>query len=150
MVSQRGFSLVELMIVLALLGFLLMLAVPLTNSWSASAKLRDAENLLQQGVGRSKALAQRNTLGVTGNQAAAHLCLDSTTAKIELYPADSCNGSVIWSAQLPAGVSIKNNETPFNCLAISNRGLPIATGNCNINNEYTLSLGGEDVEITLH
>src|SRR5690554_3381020 len=111
MVSQRGFSLVELMIVLALLGFLLMLAVPLTNSWSASAKLRDAENLLQQGVGRSKALAQRNTLGVTGNQAAAHLCLDSTTAKIELYPADSCNGSVIWSAQLPAGVSIKNNET---------------------------------------
>lgn len=151
MVSQRGFSLIELMIVLALLGFLLMLAVPFTNTWSANAKLRDAENLLQQGVGRVKALAQRNALGISGSEkVAARLCLDRATAKLELYPADTCSGTTAWSAQLPTVVSIKNGGTLFSCLAMSNRGLPVVTGNCNIKSEYTLSTGDENVKVTLH
>ena len=150
MVSERGFSLVELMVVLALLGFLLMLVVPFTSTWSANAKLRDAENLLHQGVGRVKALAQRNNLGIKGSEVAARLCLDNATAKLEVYPADTCSGTTAWSAQLPTAISIKNDGALFSCLAMSNRGLPLSKGNCSIKSEYTLSIGGENVQVTLH
>lgn len=150
MVKQRAFTLIELMVVLAVLSLLLMMAVPFTSNWAASAKLRDAENILQLGVGRGKALAQRNALGATGSQAAAHLCLDSDTAELQLYSANSCSGTAVWRAQLPKNLSIKNGTKTFECLALSNRGLPITSGSCNIHSQYRLSLGGENVEVTLH
>ncbi|WP_269751433.1 pilus assembly FimT family protein [Denitrificimonas caeni] len=148
MVTSRGFSLIELMIGLALLAFLIMLAAPFTNTWSDSAKLHEAESLLRQGVGRAKALAQRNEKGVTGSQAAAVLCNDNAT--LSLYQAATCTGTTVWSAKLPAVVIIKNSETVFGCLAISNRGLPVASNSCNLQSEYTLSIGGKSEKFTIN
>ena len=150
MVSSRGFSLIELMVGLALLAFLIMLAVPFTNTWSNSTKLHEAESLLRQGVGRTKALAQRNELGIAGSQTAAILCRDSTTAVLTLYQAATCTGTPVWSAQLPTAVNITNGETLFSCLAISNRGLPVASNSCNVTSTYTLSIGGESETVTIN
>lgn len=150
MVSQRGFSLIELLVSLALLAFFITLAVPFTNTWSNNTKLHEAESLLRQGVGRAKALAQRNELGITGSQTAAILCQDSTTAVLKLYQAATCTGTPVWSAQLPTAVNITNGETLFSCLAISNRGLPVASNSCNVTSTYTLSIGGESDTVTIN
>lgn len=174
MVSQHGFSLIELLVVVALLGFLLMLAVPFTTSWSASAKLRDAENQLHQGIGRSKALALRNFAGMTNTQAAAKLCLKSNTSdntlELKLYQADlgalntpakcySADEALVWQASLPNETAIKIKDTEanllvnFTCLGIDSRGLQIDSldaDNCQKGSEYILSIGSEDVQITLN
>ena len=151
MVSQRGFSLIELLVSLALLAFFITLAVPVTNTWSNNTKLHEAESLLRQGVGRAKALAQRNELGITGSQTAAILCQDSTTAVLTLYQAATCTGTPVWSAQLPTAVNITNGQTPFSCLvAISNRGLPVASNDCNVTSKYTLSIGGKSETVTIN
>ncbi|TBV09059.1 prepilin-type N-terminal cleavage/methylation domain-containing protein [Phytopseudomonas dryadis] len=159
MVNSRGFSLVELLVTLALLAFLLMLAVPFTNTWSDSARLRDAENLLHQGIGRAKALALRNHHGMTGTRTAASLCLDGQSQRLNLYQASSaaqqadCSGaygSPVWSAQLPKAATVKSGANDFACLALDSRGLPTANGGCSTGNAYTLSIGSDDVTITIN
>ena len=154
MVSQRGFSLIELLVVLALLGFLLSLAVPFASSWSNQSKLQDAAQLLQQGIGRTKALALRNHAGMTSDQAAAKLCLknnkDNERLELKLYQAEKTNNTepnntepnkpakcysddknLVWQADLPNKVAIeitrdKSNQTiAFTCLAMNNRSLQI-------------------------
>lgn len=177
MVSQRGFSLVELLVVVALLAFLVMLAVPFTSSWGASAKLLDTENQLHQGVGRAKALALRNYAGMTSNQAAAKLCLKNNTSdntlELNLYQAKttppdvpnkpakcySADQELVWQANLPNQVNIKiksissNQAVDFACLAIGSRGLQIDlvdSDNCQKGSEYTLSIGDDNVKVTVN
>ncbi|WP_437882452.1 prepilin-type N-terminal cleavage/methylation domain-containing protein [Pseudomonas sp. LRF_L74] len=154
MVRAHGFSLIELLVTLALLAFLLMLAVPFTSAWSSSAKLRDTENLLLQGAGRAKALAQRNHYGMTGNQVAARLCFDSQELKLQLYQASSsdeasCSGTPIWSAAVPQGATIKDGSTDFACLAMDSRGLLLAKDSCSTTTSYTLEVGSENVVTTI-
>ncbi len=177
MVSARGFSLIELMVVVALLAFLLMLAVPFTNTWSANAKLRDAENQLHQGVGRAKALALRNHAGMTNNQAVAKLCIKNDTSnktlELKLYHAEktalgeankpakcySADQELIWQANPSNKVSIEiediksNRVMDFTCLAFDSRGLQIDltdSDNCQKGSEYTLSIGDDNVKVTLN
>lgn len=164
MVSQRGFSLIELLVVLALLGFLLSLAVPFASSWSNQSKLQDAAQLLQQGIGRTKALALRNEYGIRprleGNirvdKTVAILCLASTTPRLNIYTATmsaeaaTCSGTAAWSAELPQALAITNADKNFTCLALNSRGLPININNCSTKSEYTLSIGGESETVTFN
>lgn len=168
MVSQRGFSLIELLVVLALLAFLLMLAVPFASTWGDKTKLQDAAQLLQQGIGRTKALALRNKTGMTNDQAAAKLCLKNNedNDRLELYQAEKTNNiepnkpakcysadqELVWQANLPNKVSLKikdiksNKTTPFICIAMNSRSLQIDltdSDNCQKGSEYILSIGGE-------
>ena len=73
---QRGVSLIESMLAIAISGWLLVSGFPLTQGWVASTRVRDAQGVLAQGVSRAKAVALRNPGGVSGNAAAAMLCLD--------------------------------------------------------------------------
>jgi type IV fimbrial biogenesis protein FimT len=59
--SQRGFSLIELMVTLTLLGILLAAAVPAFGTWTANSRVRSVAESIQNGLRLAQAEAvQRN------------------------------------------------------------------------------------------
>ncbi|MAT50728.1 MAG: hypothetical protein CMK32_06040 [Porticoccaceae bacterium] len=59
---SRGFSLVEMMIVLAIIGLLALVVVPFTRSWIEEADVKEAISSLEVAYGTAKGLALRNPL----------------------------------------------------------------------------------------
>ncbi|CAD5108228.1 pilus assembly FimT family protein [Zestomonas carbonaria] len=155
MKRHAGFSLVELMIVVTLLGVLLMVAAPFTAAWSDSAQVRDAEGLLNQGIGRAKAAALRNRHGMIDDQPSALLCLDGDKM-LSLHEAAgtgspaSCDAPRQWSAQLPQRVAVQSGGSDFACLGFDARAMPIDLGGCADNQTLALSAGSEHVSVTFH
>jgi type IV fimbrial biogenesis protein FimT len=77
---RRGFSLVELMVVVALLLILLTLAVPEFSRWIANAQVRSANESLQNGLRLAQAEAQRRYRRVVFFRTTASTCTATTTA----------------------------------------------------------------------
>ncbi len=59
-----GFSLVELLVVLAVVAFLAFVTVPLASGWIRNAQLEKDFAGLQRALGTAKALAMRNATGI--------------------------------------------------------------------------------------
>lgn len=77
---RRGFSLVELMVVVALLAILLSLAAPAFNVWIANAKVRAANESLQSALRLAQAEAQRRFRQVVFFRTTDTSCTTATTA----------------------------------------------------------------------
>ena len=77
-VSCRGFSIIELMIVLLLVGMALTRAIPFTVDWVNSARISEAEATLIEVVGLAKATALRNPAGVIDGEAVSSVCLSDS------------------------------------------------------------------------
>lgn len=162
---NRGFTLIELMIVVLIVGLMLLVAAPFTRTWTDSAKLTEAKGILTQAVGVAKASALRNPAGahrkgvmilgvstmVTGTAAA--VCIDDSTNKIKVLEATiaasaECpsTGRVIWQANLPIGVAVvgelvAGTDTNIDCLSFSNRAFNLSVGGaCALTSELSLKI----------
>jgi type IV pilus assembly protein PilA len=129
--AARGISLVELLVTLALFAFLILLGVPLTHAWVQSAHQRDASGMLAEGLGRAKALALRNSQGVTDQTLpVAAVCLMGGRIQVTTATKDgiACATAVSWSATLPFDASIvkATNQSAFQCVAYNERGMALA------------------------
>lgn len=106
----RGFTLIELMITLVLVGVLALMAGPFTITWLHLSDIHKAKSQLYQAHSLAKAVALRNSSGrLEGNET------DNIAATIQLDIGDStglqvvANGTVdetLWQTQLPNGVSL--------------------------------------------
>lgn len=135
MTGNRGFTLIELMITIAVFALLLAIGAPLTRAWSDSAHQREAASLLQQGLSRAKATALRNVGGVLNPEPAAVLCHSGQTLMLfQLDKGQSVDCTAVkgslWSAVLPGSASLQSQGSEMSCVAFDNRGLPVSGSSC--------------------
>lgn len=153
--GQRGFTLVELMIVILIVTILLLMAVPLTAKWVGTANVNSATTLFNQGAAWAKSRALRNTGNVALNAPAAYLVLingaanatgtgtlcvqDATTVN----PGNLGCTNALWTAKLPQATSATLNGAASQCIAFSPNGLPAAatlgTTACGATGVYAIS-----------
>ena len=170
---MRGFTLIELMVTLAILAMLLLMAAPLAADWVHGARTLQARGTLVQGFENAKALALRNPCGAPNETQAyaavlqAELDVDGTTVMLNVRAQDKDavvppGGSVCallvtrpdpqWTARLPDGVGLTLNGTPLTSsstpppVKLDNRGVPTTS------TSFILRRGGHqnDETGTLH
>ena len=125
--NKTGFTLMELMIVIAILVVVSSIAVPSLTGWRNSAKLRDGASMLRVDLERTKlrAVKENNFVAVLFNAGGYTAFVDDGD-----WIKDGSE-QLVCDRQLPAGVSIDladpdmfaNNRTRFNARGrISNDG----------------------------
>jgi prepilin-type N-terminal cleavage/methylation domain-containing protein len=122
MPRNKGFTLIELMIVIAILSIMAAIAIPGWLSWRDGAKIRGAASSLKADFERAKLRAVR----VNGNVCV--LFTGNTTYQIftDLNEDSSLDAGedTIANRTLPAGVSITGNTFSANRMSFNSRGIP--------------------------
>ncbi len=154
---MAGFSLIELMVTLAVMAVLAAAGTPFALSWIDSNRQMQARNVMWEAVSQTRALALRNPGQVSGGAASARLERDGRTLQV-LTPDDT----VLWTAQLPANATVKQTDAAgfsdaaalqdaggeLACVAFGNRGqrLPAAAGCTSAATGFRLGIGMNDQE----
>lgn len=148
---QKGISLIELMITIAILAILVVMGTALTTQWSKQAELDKAVWSLQSAIDRARAEALRNEFAIDQWQGTvtSQLCWDSTTQQLTIHQATSsgaasCLTPIVFSYQLANTVTIKQlDDSAFTCLAFDDRAQPIdgAAQNISGSTNCSTSLG---------
>lgn len=134
--TQKGFTLIELIIAIALMAILMAIATPSFNVWRKQSNLKaEAQEVFGAFQrARSEAVSRNKDIDLTFNNGSG----DSGTWRI------SENGTTLSSGSMIAGVQVSsanfggNGETGF-----TGRGLPIDSGSVEIKNDertYTITL----------
>lgn len=121
---SRGFTLVELMITIAVAALLALAAMPFTADWVDTARQMQARNLLREGAGHARALALRNPDARPGDEAVARLDLDADgrLQVLQLRPSPTAD-VVVWQGQVHPSLSFKDDgNATFACIAYTSRG----------------------------
>jgi type IV pilus assembly protein PilA len=160
--GARGFSMIELLITIAISALLMTSAGTLTTHWIASSRVQSALGVMTQGVSRAKSIALRNPGGVSNGASAAILCISGSTVRLfaatrSPQAAATCqNSGGLWSAQLASTASVQVNGSTLSCLAFTNRGMPLnpASGSgsdtCPISSNVVISSASQNATVTLN
>ncbi|GHD67513.1 pilus assembly FimT family protein [Jeongeupia chitinilytica] len=145
MVRQCGFTLIELIITIAILALLLAVGVPFTQRWGQSARVQQVESTLKQGFAHAKAIALRNPNGVKdGTATAAVLTLTGDSFFVCEGAPSSCGASnAVWQASKSANTSITIGANTAWSLGLTAQGLAASSN-------YTVSDGNESATGNLH
>ncbi len=138
MKTAAGFTLVEVLVVVAVIATLAFAAVPLGNSWTSSAESVNTKGVLSQAISRAKSSAMRNGNKIAETNAVTAICV--TSGKVEVREASgtvtsahctSGGGTATWSNKIGTSLTIKNNSQAFSCMCFSTKGLLVTTpSNC--------------------
>lgn len=136
----RGFTLIEVLIVIAIFALIVLVAAPLSGSWVRDANVLEAEGQLTQAVGRAKAAAFRNKMGGLDTNPVAAICLsagnlltvrEGTSAGVAPSCAATPQGDQLWQTQIDENVSVKRDATnAFTCVCFNNKGMATTQGTC--------------------
>ncbi|MBC7007115.1 type II secretion system protein [Pseudoalteromonas sp. BZK2] len=122
--KQSGLSLIELMIVITIIGFLVLVVVPFTQSWIYEAQVNNARSLLANGYSQAKALALRNPQNSQGDLASS-ACVKLADGVLQVREPEGslCSGNIVWQGDWPEGVSLLRSNNRLTVFFINNRGL---------------------------
>jgi prepilin-type N-terminal cleavage/methylation domain-containing protein len=106
----QGFSLLEIVIVISIIGIILLVSIPKYESYEMSQNLKSAVNLMQSTLQRAEAEAQK--VGVRGS-------LNLNKKYLNDIAVFDANGRLLFSTPLPPNVSVTAQTpialSPFPC-----------------------------------
>lgn len=122
---QRGFNLIEMMVVIAIMALLSMIAAPFTTAWIDAARVRESTHRLVEAMAHAKSLALRNGGAVAGDTPSAVLIVaDSKLCVYGATPAAvKCTNQAAWTSAASAQIAL--NGASFQCVALNNMALPV-------------------------
>ena len=142
-----GFSLIEMMVVIAIVAILAVAGVALTSSWVKQAEITKTVTSLASAINLAKSTSIRNENGFTDNSTAAQICLNQNILSVykpaSSTTAASCSSTAIYSFQIPSNVQIKDvSNTTLNCIAFGHLGDQKNTSPCTTDQVLTITNGG--------
>lgn len=123
--QSTGFTLVELMVVVLIIGLLAAAAGPFTGAWTDSATVHKAQGYLDQAFRHARAVALRNEFKAIGDAPAARLVFDTGNREIKVCRDlnDASCRDAWWRVDIPTGVELA--LPAGNAVELTNRGLPV-------------------------
>lgn len=133
----NGYTLIEILITIALISILAFAAIPITGQWIKGAKVEETGAQLIEALGRAKASGLRNTAGKTSTGVVAKVCIDTTNDTLKVMESTSsteagCSaGTQLWQATLDSNITVSNSSSSaISCLCTNNKGQLIDAGSC--------------------
>jgi len=144
--KRRGFTLVELMITIAVLMLVTVFVAPMTGGWSASARRLTVQGSLIEAFGHARGAAIRNAAAESGNTPVATVCLNNSVLTVIKGSASGCGTTAaekIWQSKVSSGVQITQNDSPYQCTCFDNKAqLTTATcTSCGTDFTFTIATG---------
>jgi prepilin-type N-terminal cleavage/methylation domain-containing protein len=143
--SVSGFSLIELMVAVAIVAILALAAAPLGSAWVANSRIDNTANILAEGYATARALALENKANVSGVQAASAISVAGGIVSVSYLDAVTATTTTVWQKPIDTTVNV-SPESNSACAALvvnfTNLGMP-ANGTCF--NVSISSLGGTDL-----
>lgn len=134
MTRHKGFTLIELMVLLVITAILAAAAIPFTVGWASGSRQMDAKNLFVQGLGQAKSLAVLNPQRVATGNPVSRLRVNNNTYQV----VDVASNTVVWSARIPRDVSLHVGNSDFSCVQFDNRGIKLAGNGCGVQDSVVL------------
>jgi len=152
--AESGFSLIELMITVALIAILALIGTSLTGLWSKQAELDKATMSLQSAISLARSTALRNEYPLDTDYMASQLCFNKLQPELSVHKATetdsaSCSTPIVFTYKLSETIKIKSDSSDFLCFPFDNFGqISKNSGDCQTNLSLTISNGGLDETIT--
>lgn len=131
---DAGFTLIQVMMTVTLMGIIGSMAAPLTGAILSEADITKTEGVLNQAIGKAKSIALRNEAGALSDVTAAAICIsDTKVLTVEKGASgtppkcDHTDGSVVWSAQIGTKSNVQSDiagtYTDVSCMCFNNKAL---------------------------
>lgn len=152
MKSHSGFTLIELLVTLTIMGVIMLVSLPLTQTWVNNSAVTETKALLQQAYSRTRALALTNRAINIAGGAAAYLCISGSKMYVQVARTDGSLGTCgssgySWTGEMKSGITITTSAAAtFSCMGLSNLGIPVSntsTGVCTTDKVLTVTKGSE-------
>lgn len=142
---QKGITLIELMIVVAILLLSIFAVIPFSQAWIANNQIMKTEKMFLEAYERTKNEAIRNPQGIKqdSTQAVASLKVDNTNKIIQVV---NSLDRTLWEVDVPTRTSINLTNSCLNQIKLNNNA-HVMTSGCTT---YTISAsGGTDAQGSL-
>ena len=130
MTKTSGFTLIELMIVVAIIGLLFGIAIPAYQGHMLKAHRADAQGILLDMAARQERFITQNNTYTTNVSASTGLDLGSTVSKEGYYnlSAAACGGGTIASCYLLTATATGGQTIDTDCLTLTYSSTGVKSG----------------------